>query len=65
MKEIDTPEKLESHFKTKCIPYDIGFALIPDECLCQVDIEKTLDAAGLKYEYDPSGTYYFVPQIKC
>lgn len=23
-----------------------------DSCLCQVDIEKTLDKAGLKYEFD-------------
>lgn len=64
-KDISSPKELEDHFKAKCIPYDDEFPIIPDACLCQVDIEKTFDAMGVKYEYDASGPSYFVPKIKC
>ena len=48
--EIQSPKQLEDHFPkiTKMIPAEGYDNIIPESCLCQVDIENTLDSAGIK-----------------
>ena len=52
--EIQSPKQLEDHFPqiTKMIPAE-GYDL------CQVDIENTLDSAGIKYIED-CGDYIII-----
>ena len=52
--EIQSPKQLEDHFPqiTKMIPAEGYDNIIPESCLCQVDIENTLDSAGIKYIED-------------
>lgn len=59
--EIQSPKQLEDHFPqiTKMIPAEGYDNIIPESCLCQVDIENTLDSAGIKYIED-CGDYIII-----
>lgn len=59
--EIQSPKQLEDHFPqiTKIIPAEGYDNIIPESCLCQVDIENTLDSAGIKYIED-CGDYIII-----
>lgn len=59
--EIQSSKQLEDHFPqiTKMIPAEGYDNIIPESCLCQVDIENTLDSAGIKYIED-CGDYIII-----
>lgn len=52
--EIQSPKQLEEHFPqiTDIVHAEEYNDIIPDACLCQVDVEETLCRAGIKYIED-------------
>ena len=54
--EAETVEQLETILGVKCVPDEHYKDIIPDSCLCQVDLDKTLKKANRTHSntgYDP------------
>lgn len=56
-KEIETPRQFKDHFGFDA-PKDEWYEKVnPDQCLCQVDVEKALTEHGIPFKTD-CGDYY-------
>lgn len=49
--DIETPEQLSNLLKVEKLYLADGYSSLDiKSCLCQIDVEKTLTEAGIKYE---------------
>lgn len=56
-KEIETPSQFKEHFGFLPLIDEHYNDLVMDGCLCQCDLEKTLEQKGIKYENDFGDIY--------
>ncbi len=60
-KEISSPKELKDIYPDIEIVLANGYEeIMEDYCLCQVDIDLTLDKAKIKYEYDHTKWIYII-----
>lgn len=55
--EIETPRQIREMLGIEPVRHIHYADINPDTCLCQVDVDKTLENANIRYYYDHSDYY--------
>ena len=55
--EIETPQDFIEYFKTEPVKDEMYSDIILDACLCQIDVEASLQKIGIDYTWEGSDYY--------